>query len=420
LSNIANALDLKPITDQVILGTSGFVTVIALGRYSDPAELGIYSLVIGLVMLFSSVPNGIVSKAFVVLIAGYESDRKTSYAYSSICLLLVLGTVITLLILLPPWLFGHIFSNTRLSEAMMVAGCICSIFYLKECLRQYAYAYSLHFEALQISAHSFALQTFGLILLIASNRLTVISVLILSGVSSLLVSFYWLYKWRNRFQRASYSEVKTDWKRNWIFGRWLSLAGFASTLTGYAMPWIVAIHVGPAGAGLLAASTSITGIANHFIAGLSNPLIVRAAVAYQSGGIAELVGTLFRGLILFLCLISGIVAFLFVYGQSLADFLYKSKYPEVGNIVEILSFSMLITCFGIVSGYGLLAINLSRITFWADISRLVTSLVIALLAVPIFGVVGGAWALLCGASVASLINILGLLITLWGGIDKFR
>jgi len=163
------------------------------------------------------------------------------------------------------------------------------------------------------------------------------------------------------------------------------------------MPWLVVIWLGPSGTGVYAACDAILRFANPIIVSLNNVLTPRLAIALKKGGKAELNRIVWQtnGLLsLFLVMFCLLIV---VGGKWIMHGSFGSDYSGYWAALVVLAISQFIDLLSLASSRALMVLNLARVNLYAESFGLAISLIAAVLLIPIYGILGAAFANLAGS-----------------------
>jgi O-antigen/teichoic acid export membrane protein len=223
------------------------------------------------------------------------------------------------------------------------------------------------------------------------------------GAACALACLAWFVLDRPRIQLVKH-RIVPDWRHNWSFGKWALRSFLVGNTTGPAMLWILGITVGTAATGLFGACTTIIGLTNVVMSGVSNVLTPQAAHAFAVGGAADLRRVLIRTAGFFVLTLGVFTLFVFASGDWLAVMVFGPAYAGSGPVLLALALSALMSSLGMVAGNGLWAIDQPRCNFVADVCCMATTLATAGVLIGSLGAVGAAIATLAGTTVAALVR----------------
>jgi O-antigen/teichoic acid export membrane protein len=232
---------------------------------------------------------------------------------------------------------------------------------------------------------------------------TIPTVFCVIGGSCLLASLGWFLVKKERFEVSRQAAVR-DWKDNWSFARWALACQLVGCSAPYVMPWFVASIEGTAATGLLAASTSLVGLANMFVMGVANFLSPRAAKAYAEGGVRGLKPVMVTTSLMFAGALGLFSVLMCILGGPVAVRVYGEAYASAGPVMAVLAFGLLASGLSVTAGNGLWAIDRPSANFRADFCALVATIVFSVLLIGPYGVMGAALATTLGTAVDAIIR----------------
>lgn len=393
------------IADQAVVSATNFAITVMLGRLCGKPEVGLYYLALQAVFFARGLQEQLIAGPYLVYSGRKQGQEAATYLGSSliheICLLAVVS-----LSFAAAAASGYL--SAELSQLLWLLVGAAPLMLLREFIRQISFAELRVAEALTIDCCISALQLAGLAAAAYAGVLSTPLTYVLLSLGCGLAALAWLLKRQGTFlaeQRTAWA----DWCSNWQFGRW----ALASQLLGQSMPlvlpWIVAGTHGEAATGTLGVSTTLIGFANMYVLGLSNFICPRAAQAYASNGVRELVAVLRQAAVMHLSLLVPFAISMLLAGQSLMTFVYGPDFADAGTIMAILAAAAVINSLGIVAGNGLWAMELPSANFRADACAMVVWIAGTALLVPLYGALGAAIASAAGTTVGAVVR--GIVLT---------
>ncbi len=170
------------------------------------------------------------------------------------------------------------------------------------------------------------------------------------------------------------------------------------------MPWFVASLEGTAATGILAASSTLVGLANMFVMGVANVLSPRAAKAYAEGGTPALKPVLVITAAVFASVLGAFAVLMCFFGGQLAVLVYGESYAVAGPVIAILACGLLAGGLHVTAGNGLWAIDRPAANFRADVCSLIATIGFSVVLIGPYGVIGAALATTLGALVDASIR----------------
>lgn len=393
--------------DQAIVSGTSFATSVVLGRMCAKEELGLYFLALSIVMLVRGIQEQLVSAPYMIYCNRRTGDELPSYA-GSVFVHQILVTALALAGLAGVLVCLGLGSGPAgLSATVWVLLGAAPFLLLREFARHFAFAHFRMRNAIAIDAGVAALQIGGLVGLAAMGKLSAPAVYAVMGTACAVACGLWWWTQRREL-RIDLSRLLPDWRHNWSFARWALASQLVGCTAPYVMPWVLAIAHGEAETGVLAACTTLVGLGNMFVMGLSNYLSPKAAHAYAEGGAAELRRVLWKTAALFSATLGAFLLVCLVTGDWLAVFVYGDKYAGAGLVLAILAAGMWTNSLAITAGNGLWAIERPQANFLADLCSLIVTVAATVVMVRPLGVAGIALASLVGGGTGAAVRGLTL------------
>lgn len=377
--------------DQAVVSGTAFVTTILLGT-GGKWELGLYYLAWSLVGFTRGIQEQIVIAPYMIYWSRQEADRLPRYAGSALfhqAIYLFLCAATLAGVVASGWL------NERLASALSILVVALPLLLLRDFIRQMSFCHLQIKTALVIDMITAAVQLGLLAILAFAGMLNSEVTLAVMGLACGIAGLLWFWKKKQVFI-ANRQAIFEDWKNNWAFGRWALATYLLASTTPYVMPWVVALVHGESETGTFGACTSIVGFANMFMMGLCNFLGPKAASAYASGGLTELMHTLRRSLRLYLTSLGLFCVAAFFVGEWLARTCYGSEFAGTGILIGVMTLTVLMNSIAITAGNGLWAVERPDANFRADLCAMVVTMVMTIALVPMLGGLGAAIAAFVG------------------------
>lgn len=389
--------------DQAVVSGTSFVTSVLIGRLCSPADLGVYYLALSIVLFIRGVQEQLISAPYAVYCHREDDQRVSGYTGSTLIhQFLLLATTVAGLAAFA-WLCASGFGPAGLSTTAWALVLAAPLLLFREYLRHVAFGRLALRTAILLDVCVAAIQLGGLALLAWFDMLSVANVyLVMASACGIAAAGWWLLRAEPvRFERSRWL---SDWKRNWSFSKWALASHLVGCSTPYVLPWFVAAVDGTAATGMLAACTTLVGLANAFMMGLCNYLTPKAAQSYADGSVSELKSVLKKTALLFGVTIGGFALVTTIAGDWIAVLIYGESYAGAGAILAVLSFALLASSLSMTAGNGLWAMEKPSANFRADVCALIATIIAAVALTPTYGVLGAAISSLVGATVDAVIR----------------
>lgn len=382
--------------DQAVISGLAFVTVIMVGRWTNPAELGLYAIGFSILLSFLTVQWTLISIPYMTQ-SRSPLGTPAEHAGGALVqcgLLLMLTTSVFALAALGLAVNG---TKPELAALAWTLAGVAPFVLLREFCRSFSFAHLQPGRALGLDIAVAAIQLGTLSWLGWTGKLSSNAAYAVIGVACALPTILWLYLARADFViRIGF--LPATMKRSWTLGKWMFGYHLSSALQLYFSYWLLAWLAGTKATGLFAASMSVATLTNPLVLGLGNILIPRAILAFKDGSITRLWREVALDLLLRAAPV-GVFCLVVVFaGEDLLHLFYHSNdYMGQGLTATILTFSVLAFVIGCPAHNALISMEHSREVFRAELlaSTLAVALAWLLLARG-WGVLGVAYAQLAG------------------------
>ncbi len=394
--------------DQGVVSAANFVTSVVIGRVCGKEELGVYFLALSVLYFVRGVQDQMLAGPYTVYSPRRSGRKLATYTGSVLVHQLGLSTLTVLGIGL--FLLAVIagYGPASIGSTLGVLALAAPLMLLREYARRHCFARFHYATVIGVDALVSCLQIGGLAALYATGMLSAAGMYLVLGVACGLACGVWLML-HYREISIRYRRVLSDWWFNWKFGRWALMGQLVGCSAPYILPWIVVASHGESSAGVMAACTSITGIANTFVIGVANYISPRAASAFNQGGAPALKKVLATAAVVFTMTVGGFSLLTLVAGDWMLSLIYGGAYQGAGLVLAMYAGAMLANAYKITAGNGLWAIERPDANFAADVAALIVSLGLAAWLTPLFGVAGAAAATLVGTGLDAAIRAATLL-----------
>jgi O-antigen/teichoic acid export membrane protein len=385
---------LAALLDQAVVSGVSFLTMIMIGRWTNPAELGLYAIGVPILLSVLATQQTLISLPYQVRRC-CPTATAVEHAGSALaqCGLLALLTIV----LLPAAALVLSASGApELAALTWTLAAVAPFVLLRDFGRNFAFAQLHSGQALRLDLVVAAIQLATLCWLGWTGSLSANAAYVAIGAACAVPSILWLYRARADFAVRT-DRLRSTMKRNWTLGKWLFGVEVTRAVQGYLAYGLLAWLAGTRETGIFAASASVAMLLNPLIFGLGNIFVPRAALAFKERGIEALQREVNRDLLLravpmaLFCL-----AVLFA-GNELLYLLYRSEdFAGHGHAVTVLAVANLALVMGNQFYMALLVMEHPREVFRTE--ALAATLTVALIwsLVGPLGLLGAAYACLIG------------------------
>jgi len=391
------------ILDQGIISGLSFATCSLIALATGSYGLGVAHLALILMVFMMNVQGELVTAPFTMYRNRRGGDQLAIYSGSVFlhhALLTLLGGMAlwAFLILLemgigPAHLAGPLW-------VLLFAAPFCL---LHSFLRHFSFACLRFQTALAMDIVAAVVQLSLLMILLFSGRLTVAAVFTVMGAASAVASLAWFAAPPVVF-RFELGRLGEHWRENWGFGRWTLCSHVIGCAMTYVLPWLLRDVHGESATGQLAACGKFSALAATFVLGLAHLLTPRAVAAYAQQGIAGLRRVLAVTGLVFSITVGSFCAVTWLTGAWLMVTLFGADFVNTGEIVLILSLSVLVNSLAVLAGNGLWAVDRPQANLIGDVTAMLSTLAVALYWVDSAGALGIAYAILVGGATGAVVR----------------
>ena len=383
------------ITDQIIVSGAGFMLTFALGRWSTPTELGLYSLSMTWITSLGAIQDSML--IFPYTFAYHRSampERSSPMTYLTLSFLLGLAGALFCVAAV------SLYPVTHPSATMPRIPWLCAIalrpYVVRDFCRRASLAVFDFVSVLKNDICYIAIQ-FGLTCVICIyGQIDAQSAYFCLAISTIVPAALAISKLDGHAIQTNQVIIATL-RDSWQSGQWLLASQLSLIAQNSLNFWLIFHYIGAAETGIYAACVSIVMLASPITTGISNILAPRSAQASLCKG-----GTELRARVKMDSVILGaiMVAFTIVvasYSDGILTLLYgHSNFHGHAYAITTLSMAALFAAVGTPSSNALAALNRGPTIFTATAIALGITLVSALLLLPIYGINGAATGLMLG------------------------
>ncbi len=283
LRSIATSNTTLAIVDQAVVSGTRFLTTIFIGRLCGKEELGVYTLMFAVYLVFACLQESLAAAPYVVFGNRLKGASRHAFAGSVLLQSLVIGMTATLIVGGGSMMVWSGYGPAELAPTSLALAVVLPFMLLWQLARNIAIAHLKLVHALTLDVATATLQVAGVAWLAWRSELTSAGGYLALGAGCACTGLAWLFLFRHklRFRR---SQIASDWRKNWVFGRWVLASQIVGTLHGYMPAWVLVVAMGTAATGVFSACESIVLLSNPLILAIANLYGATTARAYASGG----------------------------------------------------------------------------------------------------------------------------------------
>jgi O-antigen/teichoic acid export membrane protein len=381
--------------DQAVISGLGFVTIIMIGRWTNPTELGLYAIGFSILLSLQTVQWTLISLPYMVQ-RRCPLGTAAELAGSTLVQCGLLLTLTTFLLTLAALgLVAH-GAKPELAALMWTLAGAAPFIFLREFRRWFAFAHLHAGRALRLDIAVATIQLVTLGWLAWTGRLSSSSAYAAIGVACALPSILWLYRARSNVA-VRMGQLRANMKRSWALGKWTFAVQITAALQVYFAFSLLAWLAGTRATGIYAAIVTVATLCNPLILGLGNVLVPKAVLAFNDGSLTKLRREIRWDLLLRAAPIAVFCLVVVFAGEDLLYLFYRSDdYTGYGYAAAVLTFSVLIHVIGMPAWNALISMGQPREVFWVELSGATLTVALTWLLVRGWDVLGVAYAHLAG------------------------
>lgn len=386
------------VVDQGVTALGSLIPVVLLGRMAGAHDLGIFSLAVSVALFAAIASQSLFVSGYPIFRAQAPGESRAFTAYAA------LFGLAAQLALLPIYFAILHWTSPELSAGTFVVVAFVATTAMRSHLRTLSLARRDMPGILALDTSAFAILSALLTWLALRGSVTVWNVFAVLAVANAFFSVAWGvgYAKNTTFRWDGAGEY---FARSVAFGRW-ALAGVGvGSAPYYLTPWLLALVRGTTETAVYAAASTVVGLANHALIGLTRGIEARTAEAFQRGGVKALEESIVRSAWIILPALAVVVAVIWGAADFFGELVLPSAAQEAGSAARILSVALLVGSIRVIAGNGLWAMNLPRATFPADVVRGIVSIGLGIAGAYYAGAVGCAVAVLLGDVISSLMVV---------------
>ncbi len=391
---VARRPSMLALMDQAIVSGASFLTTVAIGRFADAEQLGVYSLGISGLLMVLALQMSLMTTPYAVQHHGARDNAKI---YAGSTLIMQLSLVLVMCVGL---LVGAVL-NLNLRILLLAMLFAAPFLMLREFARRMAYAGLSVATALAIDLPVVVLQLTALAALGFTGTLSAKTAFIALGSAAVVGVAIGVVSLRRHFQFRR-NLIASDLQRSWRFGRWIAGSQLLDVINTQGAFWLIAIVLGTASTGVYAACLAIVLLCNPFMLAVGNILTPRAAETFANRGRDALRRLIHRAAGILAIAMALYCLILAMGGNWLARAIYGDEYGSHGLLILILGLSFFASAITMAFTDGIRALGRSDIEFKTMALDALLTIGLGVMGLITFGLIGLASASLAG-SIAALV-----------------
>jgi O-antigen/teichoic acid export membrane protein len=393
------------LADQAVFSATNFLTGVIIGRSCSKEDFGLYMLGFSIILFILTIHNSIIAAPYTIHSAHLKGSLLSRYKGSTLIHQFGISLAAVLFLLVVNFTLSFDYGPEGLNEIIKTLILIITFILLREFIRRVSFAHLHMGVAFALDSVVALFQLGGLLILAYYSLLSPSRAYWMSGAACGAAALIWLL-FMQREMIVRFTEVLSDFEKNWSIGKWSLSANIAVILTNQLYFWFITLFKGAADAGILAACQGVIFLANPFLLGTKNILMPKTALAFVNRGPDGLI-RLVTGATILISTVMGIFSLsIFAAGDKLAVIIYGTKYSGTGSVISMLALSLLVSAIALGPAHGLMALKRFDLNFKVDIIAFFITLTFGMLLVRSYGLIGVGLSLLVSNTVTTIIRLL--------------
>ena len=382
------------ILGQCFYTGTNFLTAVLVGRWGGAVDLGEYSLAFSIAMILYALQRAILIAPFVVIKNKFDSEKQEEIRGSIVaCTVLFAAAGMSVMLAI-----GYTL-NLTIAYALaftLFAGL------LRELVRQLAIAELSFLRSLVIDVTASVIQlTMIVAVSFTTGAIQAEFAIICIGVACAVVAAGAIFHCRSEYTFRRHSFLG-DLALLWPVGRWVGVSQMLATAQAFLMPWIMALCHSIELAGIYAACWTLVQFVSPAIEAIGNVLNSALAFSVEQRNWAEMRSRVLTTSVIFAAIMGGVLILAVIFGHAALLKIYGTDFANHSQILIVLAISAAISSLGFPMAKLLIHLGYAAHNFGIVLVTLIASAIAALILLPSIGVSGAAWALVLGATVATL------------------
>jgi O-antigen/teichoic acid export membrane protein len=384
------------IADQGVVSAGNLLSVVIITRLCSRAEYGYYALAFTLVVAFAIAQQSLITEAYKVFVHRVDGEARRRYTGSTLLHQIAFAAAASTLLALVAGAGALTGALGGVATVMAPLAAVMALVLFKEYARQISFAHLQPALALALDSGVALVQVAVLAALAWTGNLSAATAVLALGVAAGLSALGWIAaRWR-AFQPVR-AEALPDFRRNWVFGRWIFAYGILFTASVQSYPWILTTLHGPEATGTYGACFMVVNLlTNPLVIGLGSFLGPKTAQAFALGGVEALAPVVAKASLFFVLALGAFCAALFFVGGWILVLLSGEKYAGHGSVVFVLALAQLAWAYTVPANSALYAMERGEVGFRALLFALAVTLTAGVALVWAWGPMGAAAGLLAG------------------------
>ncbi len=401
-SRLTGARTIWGLADQMVLSILGFAVMLILARAGDQSQMGLYAVANSILVLLLSAQDSLVTRPYTIQIFRPVGTNE-QHAFSSLVFsfgISVLGTLAA--VAAAVWFYSGQGTYAPIALALAV---ICPLVLLREFARRHA----LSNMRMQTAFFTDAIASIAAVLILAAllflHLLTATTALLAVGAGAAVACLWWSTRSRQLFAAAR-SSLHAAFNQSWTLGKWLFVSQSAMQMQGYAIHWLCLLLISASATGAYAAILSVVALANPFLYGFFNLIMLKSVRTLKDDGAGGLRRQVLRDATLLAAIMTVFAIAIAIFGRLLMGILYPAlDLSAQGPVLTVLTLCAIAGTIGAFGGPPAIAVQgmeKARQLSYVSLVIFALGIVAAWTLIGTFGLLGTGLALLATETIGCI------------------
>jgi O-antigen/teichoic acid export membrane protein len=391
------------LADQAVASATNFLTGIIIARTCSKEQLGLYMLGFSLVFLMTDFQTSLITTPYMVYAPRLKGRAHALYTGSTLIHQLAFCLITMLGVACGAFAVSRGMGPRGLGPVLWALCVVIALIMLREHARRVSFARLRLMTAFLFDTSIAVGQLSGLLLLARFGLLSASRAYWVIGSVCGIAVLCWLWADRECYL-PQMSESIADFKKNWVFGKWVFASGLVWAVSMNLYSWFLAYFHGTASVGMWAACMGVVSVGNPALLGIQNFVGPKIAHVYATEGPWALRRWVLKISALIALPLSLLCLVLVFEGGRVVTLLYGRQYAGNGIVVTVLALNLLIAASAFSFSRALMAIERADLDFLVNFAALFMMVTLGFWLVRAFGPLGAAFGLLAANFVTSAVR----------------
>lgn len=257
------------LADQAVASATNFLTGVIIARACSKEQLGLYTLGFSLILLVTDFQTSLITTPYMVYAPRLKGRDHSLYTGSTLIHQLAFCFVTMFGVACGAFAAAHGIGPRGLASILWALSVVIALIMLREHARRVSFARLKLKTALLFDTSIAVGQISGLLLLSHFGLLSASLAFWLIGLACGIAVVGWLWSDRECYD-PRLNQSRADFKKNWLFGKWVLASGVVWAVSMNLYPWFLAYFHGTVSTGIWAACWGVVSVGSPALLGILN------------------------------------------------------------------------------------------------------------------------------------------------------